>query len=69
MKLKIYENKCKGCRLCIEFCPQKILAIDNEKINKLGYNPVKVTEPAKCKACGICYKVCPDMVFEVGDNG
>ncbi|MEZ0536905.1 indolepyruvate ferredoxin oxidoreductase subunit alpha [Caldicellulosiruptoraceae bacterium PP1] len=67
MGLKINEDKCKGCGLCIEFCPSKVLNLNKDKINKKGYNPVKMETPDKCRLCGICYKVCPDVVFEVGE--
>ena len=42
-KLYIREDICKGCGLCIEVCPKKILALHKEKINAKGYHPITVT--------------------------
>lgn len=58
-----YE-KCKGCSLCVHFCPPKILVIDNS-INQKGYNLIKVTEPDKCIGCAFCAIMCPDSVITV----
>lgn len=58
-------EKCKGCMLCIHFCPTKILELDKENINQKGYNLIKVTEPEKCIACGFCGMMCPDSVITV----
>lgn len=58
-------EKCKGCRLCIEFCPTKILELDKDKINQKGYNLIKVVEPKKCIACAFCAIMCPDSVITV----
>lgn len=59
-----YE-KCKGCMLCVHFCPQKILALDTESINQKGYNLIKVTDSEKCIGCGFCGMMCPDSVITV----
>jgi len=58
-------EKCKGCMLCVHFCPTKILELDKEIINQKGYNLIKVTEPEKCIACGFCGMMCPDSVITV----
>ena len=58
-------EKCKGCMLCVHFCPTNILELDKENINQKGYNLIKVTEPEKCIACGFCGMMCPDSVITV----
>ncbi|MCS7149984.1 MAG: 4Fe-4S binding protein [Caldimicrobium sp.] len=62
MKIKILEDRCKGCGLCIEFCPKKILAL-SDKRNLLGYKIVCWKSPENCNHCGICYLMCPEVVF------
>lgn len=57
-------HRCKGCHLCIVFCPQGILQ-QADYLNKKGYSPVEVKDPHSCTGCAICYQVCPDMVVEV----
>lgn len=64
-QITIDEKYCKGCGLCINFCPQKILALNKEKINANGYNPCSVTEPDKCIGCGSCAKMCPDAAISL----
>jgi len=60
--LKIREERCKGCGLCVYFCPKKVLDLSNKR-NSHGYKIVFPKNPEKCNLCGICYIVCPDIVF------
>ncbi|MCX7957091.1 MAG: 4Fe-4S binding protein [Endomicrobia bacterium] len=62
--LKINKEYCKGCKLCVVSCPQKIL-IMSDKINKLGYEYVEVIDKEKCTGCGSCYLMCPDYLIEI----
>lgn len=56
---------CKGCGLCTDACPQKILAISKTDSNNSGYFIVEVTNPEKCTGCAACAIMCPDVVIEV----
>lgn len=62
--IKIAEEYCKECGLCVEACPKKILRI-SERLNVKGYKVVEQTEPDKCVGCAACAKVCPDAVISV----
>jgi len=64
-KIYIDEVACKGCRLCIDVCPKKILDLDTTKVNPKGYNPVVCTDMSPCTACAICARICPDSVITV----
>jgi len=64
-RIIIAEDKCKGCALCIHYCPVDILALDTSRTNKKGYTPLYVTEPERCIACSMCALVCPDSVITV----
>ena len=64
-RVTVNESLCKGCLLCADACPRKILEPDRSKINAKGYNPVYCTDPAACTACGICGRICPDSVLRV----
>lgn len=59
-------EECKGCRLCVQFCPKNCIVIGSS-INKMGYQYAEFKSD-KCTACGICYTVCPEpgaiSVFE-----
>lgn len=67
MDIKILEERCKGCGLCIEFCPKKVLAL-SDKRNLHGYKVVFWAHPDKCNHCGICFLMCPEVVFVREDS-
>ncbi|MCW4038213.1 MAG: 4Fe-4S binding protein [Candidatus Bathyarchaeota archaeon] len=57
-KPAINRDWCKGCGICIEFCPTKALAWDDvEKII--------LAHPEKCTSCGLCELRCPDLAIEL----
>lgn len=58
------EERCKGCGLCVHFCPKKILKL-SESFNAKSYNPSQCIDEKQCIGCAICAKTCPDMVIEV----
>lgn len=63
MKVKMLENRCKACGLCIEYCPKRAISI-SDNINILGYRTNKIDDEL-CIGCGICYAECPDGVYSV----
>lgn len=64
-KVSFNQDRCKGCGLCVEACPLKIVALDSTKINKKGYNPANVVDIEKCIGCTNCATMCPDEVITV----
>jgi 2-oxoglutarate ferredoxin oxidoreductase subunit delta len=63
--LRIASERCKGCGLCVTACPPGVLALDTDRVNQLGYHPVRLVDPAGCTSCVRCARVCPDAVFTV----
>jgi 2-oxoglutarate ferredoxin oxidoreductase subunit delta len=65
-KIIIDEEFCKGCGLCVEVCPKKLLKIGS-KLNKQGYPLVEIDEcdQDKCLSCALCARVCPDVAITV----
>ncbi|MDH5460880.1 MAG: ferredoxin family protein [Candidatus Bathyarchaeota archaeon] len=67
-KVHIIKDRCKGCRLCIDFCPMKGLQASDELNNK-GYRlPELAEEPENgkiCVACGFCQIICPEYAIWV----
>ncbi len=61
-ELTIYEDLCKGCGYCIEFCPLGVLGL-SESLNSKGYHPPVVLHPDTCVGCGLCEKICPEMAI------
>lgn len=57
-KLEIDFQECKGCGLCIEACPTKVIRL-SEGLNRYGYRTAEYTG-AGCTACGICFLACPE---------
>jgi NAD-dependent dihydropyrimidine dehydrogenase PreA subunit len=56
--LRIDEDECKGCGLCIEACPPKAIAM-GESLNHYGYRTAHYAG-AGCTGCGICFMACPE---------
>ncbi len=56
-------DKCKGCELCIESCPEDTLALA-EKINKKGYQYAVVVNDS-CTGCANCAIMCPEGIITV----
>ena len=64
-KVTINHNLCKGCGLCVNACPKKILSIDKTVINAKGYYPAHCTDDSACIGCASCARMCPDVCIEV----
>ncbi|MFP4466669.1 MAG: ferredoxin family protein [Candidatus Goldiibacteriota bacterium] len=63
-RIYIYEDRCKGCGLCIAECRKNEISESNE-LNKYGYNVVKFNNLDACNACRLCAVVCPDAAIKV----
>lgn len=63
--LHIATDRCKGCGLCLVACAKGALAIDETRVNVLGYHPVALVDPTACTSCALCARVCPDCVMTV----
>jgi 2-oxoglutarate ferredoxin oxidoreductase subunit delta len=68
-KIKIDRERCKGCLLCIEVCPNHRIEVD-DTLNKKGYLPARFKEEVKedekgCTGCAQCATVCPEVAIEV----
>lgn len=55
---------CKGCNLCVNVCPQNVLALDLIHLTPKGYHPVHLVEEG-CTGCAICAVVCPEAALTV----
>ena len=64
-KLSIRTERCKGCGLCVNACPKKILVLSQDKINAKGHHPAEINDQEKCIACAFCATMCPDCVITV----
>jgi len=64
-KVTFKKDICKGCGLCVNACPKKILEIAKDEINKKGHSPARCTDESKCIGCAFCATMCPDCVITV----
>jgi NAD-dependent dihydropyrimidine dehydrogenase PreA subunit len=56
--VKLQSDECKGCGLCVEACPPKVLRLA-DWLNRGGYHPAEYLG-TRCTGCGICFYVCPE---------
>ena len=58
-------DRCKGCQLCVNVCPQSVLRL-SDQYNTHGYPVITLDEGAQsCTGCALSALVCPDVVFTV----
>ena len=57
-QIRVDTNECKGCGLCIEACPPKVIAL-SERLNHYGYRTATY-KGSGCTGCGICFLTCPE---------
>lgn len=57
-------EKCKGCWLCINQCPN-LLFRNGEQKNELGYKVVEMVDRQFCMGndCLKCIEICPDSAL------
>ena len=63
-KIAVNADYCKGCLICVAYCPKKVLR-PSKSINSKGYTLPEAVEVEKCTECGMCETVCPDFAIAV----
>ncbi len=62
--ISVNEDFCKGCYICIAYCPKKVFSVSN-KLNKRGIYPSKPEKENECTYCMLCELICPDQAIVV----
>jgi 2-oxoglutarate ferredoxin oxidoreductase subunit delta len=55
--IKVKLEWCKGCEICVAFCPKNVLEMQGGK--------AKVARPEDCITCMLCELRCPDFAITV----
>jgi ferredoxin len=55
--LRVNEDRCIGCGMCLSVCPHNVFALENGKI--------KIGEQDACMECGACAQNCPVAALSV----
>ena len=63
-RIYINEDYCKGCNLCIHFCPKNVFE-PSTRLNKRGFLMPAIVHLEDCNACGVCELFCPDFAIVV----
>jgi len=58
--LKTIDKWCKGCGICVEFCPKKVLGLEEDKVT--------IIHSEDCIFCGQCELRCPDYAIFIEEN-
>lgn len=60
-EIKINREWCKGCNICVHFCPTRVLELDMEQ-------KAAAVRKEDCICCRICEFRCPDLAIEIVCN-
>ncbi|MCP4009238.1 MAG: 4Fe-4S dicluster domain-containing protein [Proteobacteria bacterium] len=58
VELSIDKDWCKGCGICVAFCPKQVLELNHKDKSEV----VRIED---CIACMLCELRCPDLAIQV----
>ena len=56
--LRIDREWCKGCGICVAFCPKQVLELDR-------HDKSVAARVEDCTTCQMCELRCPDLAIEL----
>ena len=59
-KVKLEEEKCVGCGICVDTCEKGVL--------EMGDEVVKIAHLEKCNGCNDCVEACPNDALSLSDG-
>ena len=54
--LIVKKEWCKGCNICVSFCPKNVLELDED-------GKIEIARIEDCIKCGLCELRCPDFAI------
>ena len=54
----INRDWCKGCGICVEFCPKNVLELDDSE-------RAAAVRLEDCICCRLCEMRCPDLAIDI----
>jgi 2-oxoglutarate ferredoxin oxidoreductase subunit delta len=60
----LIPERCKGCKMCVQFCPKRVLE-ESPETNAKGYHIPRLADGQadSCVHCGFCALVCPEFAI------
>ena len=60
----LIPERCKGCNICVELCPQDVLQV-SDQTNAKGYHlpEIVIGKERACVHCEFCSVVCPEFAI------
>jgi 2-oxoglutarate ferredoxin oxidoreductase subunit delta len=63
-RIRISEELCKGCALCVDACRQGLVRMA-ERLNARGHRVAEPADTSPCSGCGHCADMCPEAAIEI----
>jgi 2-oxoglutarate ferredoxin oxidoreductase subunit delta len=57
----IFPEWCKGCRICVAFCPKQVLVMGKDQ-------KAHVAHEENCIRCYLCARRCPDLAITLRET-
>jgi uncharacterized Fe-S center protein len=65
---KVKGKDCKGCELCLSWCPQEAISIRPPLSGNKDKHDIAFIDPQKCIGCGECILTCPTGAIQIQWN-
>lgn len=61
-RVTVIKERCKGCQLCVTYCPRNVLRM-SQTFNPKGYYYPEAKGEDNCVNCHFCEVLCPDFAI------